>query len=69
MYALQQEVIHAGRPAVIITQPEVGATGATLYGIRYTDVPRWEAVPGFPDMRKPATGSCAIARENDLTTL
>jgi hypothetical protein len=48
------------RPVKIITAPLVGATGAEMVGVRYLDVPRYEDVPGFPGMQKPAQGSSAI---------
>jgi hypothetical protein len=66
LYSPRQRVTHQGRPAVILTRPAVGATGATLYGIRYTDGPTYEAVPSHPGMRKYASGSCAIAKEDDI---
>jgi hypothetical protein len=59
-------VVFRGRPAVVIASPIVGATGATLYGVRFTDCERFEPCPGFPGMLRPTAGSSAIARSTDL---
>jgi hypothetical protein len=64
MFTPNQQVIHKGRPAVVITDGEEGATGRVMYGIRYTDVPRWLPVEGFPNMVRPNGG--ALAYETDL---
>lgn len=58
---------HDGRPAVVITRPEIGATGDEIVGIRYQDVPRWLDVPGFPGMRRPNGG--AIVKTADLARI
>jgi hypothetical protein len=55
-----------GRPAVVIARAVVGATGATIVGVRFTDVPQWADVPGFPGMQRPADGTCRLAKVDDL---
>jgi hypothetical protein len=67
MFKMRQEVRYQDRPAVIMTKPSIGATGREMIGVRFTDVPQFEDCPGFPGMKMPAKGSCAIACTDDIT--
>jgi hypothetical protein len=61
-FKIGARVRHDDRPAVVITDGVVGANGRVLYGIRYTDVPRF--VEDAYGMR-PNGG--ALAYEDDLS--
>jgi hypothetical protein len=60
------EVTFDDRPAVVFTRPKHGANGGVFVGVRYTDVERWETVPGTT-LQKPTDGSCAIANVDALS--